>query len=58
MKSVKSKTIYEQEIKKSRFISVITPVLNETQANEVIEKAKQEYPNFCQTIKEVEGRQF
>ncbi len=44
MQSIKSKTVYEQEIKKSRFISVLAPVFSETDAKNFIEIIKKEYP--------------
>ncbi len=44
MKSVKNKTIYEQYIKKSHFISVIAPIYSEDEANEFLHDIKKEYP--------------
>ncbi len=44
MKSVKSKTVHIQELKKSRFIGIIQPAYSEDDTARILEAAKAEYP--------------
>ena len=45
MYHIKEKTVYELEVKKSRFIAVLLPVQDESEAKELLSAVKKAYPN-------------
>ena len=44
MNSIKERTIFENEIRKSRFIAIASPVLDEDDVAETLQHIRKEYP--------------